>query len=34
MYAGAFSEARQFKIIGHLQRIVHETHGFHSKSLK
>jgi len=30
-YAGAFSEERKFKIIGQLQQVVHDTHGFYSK---
>ena len=33
LYAGAFSEERKFEIIGHLQRMIDDTHGFYSKSL-
>ena len=36
-FAGAFSEEREFEIIGHLQQMVHDQvldeHGFYSKSL-
>ena len=28
VYAGAFSEERKFEIIGYLQQMVHDTHGF------
>ena len=31
-YTGAFSEGRKFEIISHLQQLVHDTHGFCSKS--
>ena len=33
VYPGALSEERHFEIIGHLQRMVHDTHEFYSKSL-